>query len=145
MGAIETAVKVGSRLTRVRRRVAGARAADGRHTPAADVFARVKLFIQPGSVNLNREQVGDSTTGDILIWASKSYLALAYEDDEDAAVLAWTSLLVAPPANTNGPPGDRIEWNGRLYEVTREENWDDAGLVADSRYRHYSAAERGPV
>lgn len=145
MGAIEAAVKKGSRPTRVRRRVAGVRGSDGRLTPGSEIVASVRLFIQPGGVNLDRQQFGDSTTGDILIWASKTYLAAAADVDDPDTALGWTGLQIAPPENTDGPPGDRIEWNGRLYEITREENWDDAGLVADSRYRHYSAAERGPV
>lgn len=146
MGGIENAVKKGSRLTRVRRRVAGTRGADGRLTPADDVVALVKLYVQPTSTQLNRQLPGDSTTGGTQIWASKTFLSAAYvEDDIDQIALNWTGLQIAPTQNTDGPPGDQVEWQGRLYEITGEEIWDDAGLVADSRYRFYSAAERGPA
>lgn len=146
MGAIENTVKKGSRLTRVRRRAAGVRGSDGRFTAGAETVAMVKLYVQPRRRQLDRQLAGDSTTGGIEVWASKTYLAAAYVEGDGAETpLAWTGLQVAPPENTDGPPGDRIEWGGRIYEVTNEEDWDDAGLVADSRYRYYDATERGPT
>jgi hypothetical protein len=146
MGAIEAAVQQGSRLTRVRRREAGTRGSDGRFTPGDETVASVLLFVQPLSRKLAREIFGDSTTGGVEIWASKTYLAAAFEEgDADEVPLNWEGLQVAPAENTSGPPGDRIEWNDRIYEVTNEDIWDDAGLVSDSQYRAYAAAERGPV
>lgn len=152
MGAIENTIKKGSRPVTVRRRVAGVRGADGRHTAGVETVAIVKLYVQPRRRQLDRQLVGDSTVGGVEIWASKTYLAAAYVDglvDEDDVPiftpLNWTGLNVAPAENTSGPPGDRIEWNGRTYEVTNEENWDDAGLVSDSNYRYYDATERGPA
>jgi hypothetical protein len=146
MGAIEAAVKKGSRLTRVRRRATGVRGSDGRFTAGAETVAMVRLYVQPKSRQLNRELPGDSTTGAVKVWASKTYLAAAFEEDDvDEVALGWEALQVAPPENTDGPPGDRIEWNGRTYEVTNEKIWDDGGLVANSRFRSYEAAERGPA
>lgn len=146
MGAIENAVKKGSRPTTVRRRAAGTRASDGRYTAGEETVAIVKLFVQPRRRQLDRQIEGDSTVGSHQIWASKDYLAAAYEDgDEDEAALGWTALQVAPAENTSGPPGDRVEWQGRIYEVTNEQDWVDGGLVSDSNYMFYDATERGPA
>ena len=106
----------------------------------------MKIYVQPRRRSLNRELAGDSTVGGIEVWASETNLAAAFEEgDVDQEPLNWTGLNVAPAENTSGPPGDRIEWNERTYEVTNEENWDDAGLVPNSRYRYYDATERGPA
>lgn len=144
MSAIETTVMKGSRPCVVYRRSAGVRGNDGRYTEGATTTAVVKLYVQPGGTSLVRNLFGDSSDGMVPIWAAKTNLAAAYQQgDADKEPLGWAGLQIAPPENTNGPPGDRVEWQGRVYEVMRESIWDDAGLIPKARIRVYAAADRG--
>ena len=148
MGAIAKVIKKASRPTRVTRRGEGARDDAGRFTPAPPVVAIVSMAIQPGAgrdaTTLARIRDGDSTAGKIRVWVRRTAVEAAYlEGDVNKVPIGWSSLRVASPEYAEGPPGDRVEWQGREYELTEEQDRDDAGLITDSPFRRYIATERG--
>lgn len=147
-GAIGKVIAKASRPTKVTRRGEGTRDDAGRFTPAPPVVAIVSLAIQPGSgrdaTRLARIRDGDTTEGKVRVWVRKVAVEAAYLDgDENKVPLGWSSLRVASPEYAEGPPGDRLEWQGREYELTEEQDREDGGLIMDSPYRRYIATERG--
>jgi len=116
----------------VRRRPAGTRDADGRFTPGAEASTVVTLSVQSTGKSLTRATEGDSSSGTIDVWATA----------EDLALVGWTGLQIAPSNYDEGPPGDRIEWGGRDYEITAAEPHDGQGPLLDP-FRRYTGTEIG--
>jgi len=141
---IEVVVLEASRPTRVRRAAAATRGNDGRLTSGAEIVAIVSLVVQPlGGSALARAVEGDTTTGALAVWSSSTALAAAYlEGDGTETPLGWTTLQLAPPRGAEGPPGDLIEWHGRVFEASQREDWDDDGMIPLARLRRYTATER---
>ena len=141
---IEAVVLDASKPTRVRLAAAATRGDDGRLTPGVETVAIVSLVVQPltGSA-LARAVEGDTTSGAVAVWSSSTALAAAYlEGDGTEAPLGLTTLQLAPPRGAEGPPGDLIEWHGRVFEVSQREDWDDDGLIPLAGLRRYTAIER---
>ena len=141
---IESVVLEASRPTRVVQLAEGVFGQDGRLTPGAEVVAIVKLVVQPSTgVQLQRALEGDTTGGAVTVWASTTDLAAAYlEGDIGQTPLGWTELQVAPARESSGPPGARIHWQGREYEVTSTQDWTQDGLIPLANLRGYVATER---
>jgi hypothetical protein len=148
MGKIANTVRKASKsqpARRIVRRAVAVRGNDGRLTPGDETVARVHLVIQDvKSATLVRDLHGDKSKGDIHVWTERSCLAAAYDDgDDDKVALGWTSLNIAPPEGADGPPGDHIEWRGRMFEVTAMQDWTEDGLIPDAAIQRYVAYDRG--
>lgn len=132
--SIAGAVARRSKPVTVTRRDAGAYGQDGRFTPGSTLTATVRMVVQPVTdrpTQLLRDVAGDRTTGEVKVFVTDAALT----------AVSWTELRVAPPEGASGPPGDRISWNGREWEVTEDQDWSESATNAG--YRRYIAAERG--
>ncbi len=117
----------------VRRRAAGVLDEDtGDFTPAAWTSTVVVLSVQSTGKNRSRTTEGDASAGTIDVWATLA----------DLAAVGWTGLQIAPSEFTEGPPGDRIDWDGREYEISRAEPHDGQGPLIDP-FRRYTATQIG--
>jgi hypothetical protein len=134
----------------VERRAAGVYDAgnSNRFTPGAiEADARVRMDIQTRGITLGRDLPGDTSTGAVDIYVTADQLAAAYDINDPGTPLGWTGLRVAPAEYTEGPPGDRVTWAEgegppRIYEVTREEPYNEVGPLIPSG-RRYVAEDRG--
>lgn len=115
-------------------------------TGGAEVRAIVRVHLQKDTARptqLLRTMTGDETTGESRLWVANEDLAAAYaEGDINQTPLGWTTFQIAPPEDTDGPPGDRFNWDGRNWEITEFQGWERKfGGFAD--FQRYTVQERG--
>jgi len=82
---------------------------------------------------LLRQADGDETTGEARVWVRDAVLAAA----------GLTGLPIAPPEDTDGPPGARIDRWGIRWEITEEQGWDEFFGAEAAGFQRYLAAQRG--
>jgi hypothetical protein len=100
----------------------------------------IRMSIQPTTdrpTELLRLADGDETTGQIRVHVSDAALAATGEPS------VANGLPIAPPEDTDGPPGALIAWQGRLWEVVELQAWERQGFTGRSKFRRYIAEERG--
>jgi len=141
--SIAGVIRKRSRLVEVLLPGLATRGPDGRATSAAPVTAVVKLHVQPGTARpttLRRDNSGDqSSGGEARVWVTDSEVAKAFELGDGAETpLGLVTLPFAPPEDADGPPGARVAWNGRSWELTEDEAWSENGA-----YQRYMATDRG--
>jgi hypothetical protein len=139
---IDDQIKVSDALRTVTRRVPGSRDAVGRFTPEGPITAMVAMDIQTRGEVLDREVPGDRSQGGVNIYVTLAQLAAAYDVNDPGTPLGWTQLELAPADYTEGAPGDRVVFDGRIYEITSEEPFDEQGPLIDPS-RRYVAEDRG--
>jgi len=141
--SIPGVVRKRSRLVPVLLPGLATRGADGRPTISPAVTAVVKLHVQPGTARpttLRRDNSGDqSSGGETRVWVADTEVAKAFElGDVTETPLGLVTLPFAPPEDADGPPGARVAWNGRSWELTEDEAWSENGA-----YQRYMATDRG--
>lgn len=142
MSLIDAVIPESRALRRVTRRAAGSRTL-GEFTPGASTIALVRADVQDRAANLQRDLDGDNSQGQVDIYVTIAQLGEAFEEgDGGETPLGWTSLLIAPAEHVQGPPGDRVEFEGRVYEIISEGTFDEAGPLIDPS-RRYIAEDRG--
>jgi hypothetical protein len=138
MSALSNAVNKLSRSTMVT--IRGELDYDGtgpRPTEApTEAVYTIRLALQRDpATKLNRSVEGDETATKGRVWVSKSALA----------AVELTALPVAPPENTDGPPGALIDWGGRRYELIEDKSLEQCfvGDGGDPAFLRYRCEERG--
>lgn len=137
MGALANAVAKLSRPTNVTIRTELVYDDDGRDDGSqSETTYSIRLSMQPQTgrtTTLLRTDAGDETTGR---WR-------VHVTDDALSAVGLATLPIAPPEDTDGPPGALIDWKGRRYEVTELGDWNEQGFSGPSQFRRFIAAERG--
>lgn len=124
-----------SRPASVTRKTTLVFADDGRPDGAqTDTTVELRLSIQPKpGTQLVRLDAGDEAAGEIVIHVTTSALS----------AVSWTSLQVATPPDSDGPPGDIVTFGRGFYEVTRGGEWALEGFSGPSNFQRYEGTLRG--
>lgn len=101
----------------------------------AETVVSVRMHLQRSTdrpTAMLRARDGDESGGQARAWVT----------DDALTAVGWTGLQIAPPEDTDGPPGDIVAWQGRRWEVIEYQGWDES-FTGGAKFRRYLVEDRG--